>query len=148
MNEYAQAVLQELRCQRPDWAEGAGPDESMPEHLLARIVPPDPATPAISISTELDELIVYFGPAHLHVGQQNKPIAKQVQSLISMLDPIIKEEMIAAEFWSRFGFTSGGWITPKEYEKRLAKGRLAQSRSWNGTYNFDKASNNGLHGTR
>lgn len=152
LNSFSQETYHKIIAKHPEWEKFASIYEGWKELLMFKIPPPVPDIPPIKIiaeSDDLEEITIYFGIAHYHMGiylsskesfwrHRKKTLDDQLNAIYEITEMIFNEELIAVQHNPGFFSVAEGIITLDEYKKLLEKGRLRKAVSWKGTYNFPK----------
>ena len=89
------------------------------------------------------EIMVYFGPAHIHMHEykplERKFLVNQLDNVETIVQDIFDEELISIRTKKGFlGFYSIALVPVEKYKRLRDSGKLYKAVSWNGTYNYPK----------
>lgn len=136
LDSFAEEVYSEIIVRHPEWDKYAKVDSyKYPGgecfYLSIEIPPPIPGVFPIDITSgddEPDEITIYFGPAHFHMGiylrNRRRTLIDQLDAIDEITKLIFNEELIAVQRNPGFFSVGEGMVSPDEYKKMLDKGKL------------------------
>lgn len=145
-DQFSREFYFEIINRHPEWDKYAFVDFQMGEPLITIEIPaPIPGVPPIEIISESDdyeEITIYFGIAHYHMGiylrNRKRTLMNQLDGIDEITEMIFNEELIAVQQNPGLFFVTEGMVTLDQYKKLLDEGMLRRAVSWKGTYNFPK----------
>ena len=146
VNEFSRRFYNNIIGRHPEWEKYAKITSFRKESFMTIEIPaPIPNIPPIEIIAESDdaeEITIYFGLAHYHMGiylrKRKRTLINQLDGIDEITEMIFKEELIAVQQNPGFFSVAEGMVTLDEYQKLLEKGKLRKAISWKGTYNYPK----------
>lgn len=142
LDEFSRKFLEWLRQRRPELAEVAAVDEqwtSLPNPLVIRLHPPQADLPELEISSENEEVTLFYDRWHAHFGfWGDQPDEAGFQEALDSLDEILQERVaitvaMVADEWRG----SHTW-RPGEPLPEPPLGGMVYIRSWRGTFNREE----------
>ena len=146
LSSFSQEAYRKIIARHPEWEKYVKIIPYREESLLTFEIPaPIPGIPPIEIiaeSDDLNEITIYFGMAHYHMGiylrNRKRTLSNQIDGIDEITGMIFNEELIAVQHKPGFFSVAEGLATLDQYKKLLDKGKLRKAFSWNGTYNLPK----------
>jgi len=105
------------------------------EYGAINIVISSPASgvPDITISSDDEEITIFFGPAHCHIPFLDLPLEDSVDEVETFVADLVSDEVVAYEARGAiFRLKTGGFAELDMIEKLRKKGRLIRAVSWSG----------------
>ena len=144
LNSFSKDVYIKIIARHPEWEKYAKVKSDQEIYLSVEIPSPVPGIFPIEITTiedEEDEITLYFGPAHFHMGMymsdENYSVSDQLDGVEEITQKIFNEELIAVQNKPGFfGWVSEGIVPREQYQQWLDKGKLRRAVSWKGTFNY------------
>jgi len=147
VNEFSRQFYEKIINRHPEWDKYAMVESCQGKSVVTiKIPPPIEGVFSIEIIPDVDddeELTIYFGPAHFHMGiylsREKKTLFDQLNGIEKIAYKIFNEELVAVQKKpGHFGFVAEGLLSPEDYNELLEKGELRRAVSWKGTYNYPK----------
>jgi len=144
LNSFSKDVYIKIIARHPEWEKYAKVKSDHEIYLSVEIPSPVPGIFPIEITTledEEDEITLYFGPPHIHMGMympdENYSVSDQLNGVDEIIQKIFNEELIAVQKKPGFfGWVFEGMVSQEHYQELLDKGKLRRAVSWRGTFNY------------
>ena len=153
LSSYAKELFDLIVSRHPDWLEiaenvkyQADPlyswDEPSEEGFEINIQCPTEGNPPLNIMflyPEEDGFMILFGPTF--IGMSGMKLTRHATALEiadkidTVVEEIYSEQLISAK-WKSF-LHGAGFIGIDKYKNKLKKGKIIESVSWKGTYNYN-----------
>lgn len=154
LSDYAKELFELIVSRHPDWVEiaknvkyQADPiyswDEPSEEGFEINIQCPTEGNPPLNImflNPEEDDFIITFGPAFIGMHGMKLTRHSTALEIADKIDTVVEEiysEQLISANWKSFVFCFG-LIDINEYKNKLKKGKITESVSWKGTYNYKR----------
>ena len=143
LSSFSQEAYHKLILLHPEWEKYAKIETTWADQLWIEIPSPVPEIFPLEIASEddlLEEITIWFGPAHRHLcwrtPKSRHSLDGQLLTLEEIVQQIFNEELIAIQKKPRFSWVAEGLVEHDEYKKLLDKGKLRRAVSWKGTFNY------------
>jgi hypothetical protein len=147
VNEFSRQFYEKIINRHPEWDKYAMVESYGGESFVTIKIPPPIegvfSVEIMPVADYDDELTIYFGPAHFHMGiylrRGQKTLFDQLNGIEKIAYQIFNEKLVAVkEKPGHLGFVAEGLLPPEDYNELLEKGKLRRAISWKGTYNYPK----------
>jgi hypothetical protein len=142
LDEFSRQFLEWLCQRRPELAEVAEVDEnwtSALKPLVIRLHPPQADLPQLEISSENDEVSLFYDRWHAHFAFfADQPDEKGFQEALDCLDEILQERVAIAISMVGDEWRGSGTWPPGESLPEPPTGGRVYIRSWRGTFNREE----------
>jgi len=134
LDEFSTLMLELVLIAYPQWENLIRIDDDYKEAFYINIPSSQSSKLTIGISTIHEELTVGYGNYHSHFGWSDVPDEEAFRLAKEMIDEIINDKVLVAEFYENGEFYQSEIIETEELDTYLSLGRDVKVIGWNESY--------------
>ncbi len=134
LDEFSILMLKLLLKAYPQWDNLIQVDDDYKEAFYINIPSPQSSKLTLGISTVNEELTVGYGNYHSHFGWSDVPDEESFRLAKEMIDEIINDKILVAEFYENGEFYQSEVIETEELDAYLSLGHDVRVIGWNESY--------------